>query len=244
MLNLIIDIGNSRMKCAVMSDGKLLEERIEERIEPGVVARLCERHAFDGAIVSSTRGECPELIRVLQQLGIKYLCFGFDTPVPLRNDYLVPERLGRDRLAAAVGADVCFPGQRLLIVDFGTAITCDLVCDGCFCGGFISPGLQSRFRALHDYTAALPMVAPPDEPLWLGRTTEECIAQGVELGICYEIEGHMARLSEKMGDLTVIFTGGDAKRFVKRIKNTIFADCDLVYVGLNRILEYHVHAEK
>ena len=132
----------------------------------------------------------------------------------------------------------------MLIVDFGTAVTLDVVSGGRFRGGFISPGLRSRFRALHDYTAALPALGPCDETLPVGRSTREAMQQGVQQGLCYEIEGHVGRMRGEFDDLLVIFTGGDAEYFVKRIKNTIFADCDLVLMGLNRILEYHVHAEK
>ena len=62
-------------------------------------------------------------------------------------------------------------------------------------------------------------------------------------GIAFEIEGYIARLAPEIDDLSIIFTGGDAKFFVKRIKNTIFAHCDLVFLGLNRILEYNASEE-
>lgn len=58
-------------------------------------------------------------------------------------------------------------------------------------------------------------------------------------GITYEIEGYMKSLAEKNVKLSIIFTGGDAKYFVKRIKNAIFAKCELVICGLNRILDYN-----
>ncbi|MFR6556966.1 MAG: hypothetical protein ACLURY_02900 [Alistipes putredinis] len=62
-------------------------------------------------------------------------------------------------------------------------------------------------------------------------------------GIAFEIEGYIARLFPEIDALSIIFTGGDAKFFVKRIKNTIFAHCDLVFLGLNRILEYNASEE-
>ena len=147
---------------------------------------------------------------------------------------------GGGGLAAAVGAAERFPGRNVLVVDFGTALTIDLVtADGTFRGGFISPGVRSRFRSLHDYTAKLPLCAPTEEMLPLGVTTETAVMQGVMQGVAYEIGGHMERMGAEYGDLCTIFTGGDAKYFAKRIKNTIFADCNLVFRGLNRILEYN-----
>ena len=71
----------------------------------------------------------------------------------------------------------------------------------------------------------------------------EAIRQGVMNGIAFEIEGYIARLFPEIDALSIIFTGGDAKFFVKRIKNTIFAHCDLVFLGLNRILEYNASEE-
>ena len=134
--------------------------------------------------------------------------------------------------------------RNLLIVDFGTAITIDQVsADGVFRGGNISPGVQMRFRALHDYTAALPLCESCEDQTLLGRSTVEAIRQGVMNGIAFEIEGYIARLFPEIDALSIIFTGGDAKFFVKRIKNTIFAHCDLVFLGLNRILEYNASEE-
>ena len=77
----------------------------------------------------------------------------------------------------------------------------------------------------------------------MGRTTDEAIRLGVMNSIAFEIEGYVARLEGEFEDLCVIFTGGDAKFFVKRIKNTIFANCNLVFYGLNRILEYNASEE-
>lgn len=244
MANLIIDNGNTMLKCVLMED-----EQIEERVQwpdfdAQLMAQWLEGRQPQRAIISSTRHGEEQIAFALSGLGIEPLTFTPEVRVPLKNLYDTPETLGRDRLAAAVGAEYLYPNRPLLIVDCGTALTLDVVHEGCYLGGFISPGLSMRLRALHHYTAALPLVEPIDQAWEIGRSTYGCIAQGVEQGICFEIEGHAARLKEKFGEITVIFTGGDAKHFVKRIKNTIFADCDLVFVGLNRILAYHVQTQK
>ena len=164
--------------------------------------------------------------------------------MPIGNAYLTPETLGRDRLAAAVGATVLYPGENVLIVDFGTAVTIDLVtADATFRGGCISPGMKTRFRALHDYTAKLPLCAATESEELAGLNTRQAIELGVMNGITFEIEGYAARMRSRIEDLCVIFTGGDANFFVKRIKNTIFANCNLVFCGLNRILEYNASEE-
>lgn len=71
----------------------------------------------------------------------------------------------------------------------------------------------------------------------MGRTTDEAVRHGVMNSLAFETEGYIDRVRGQWGDVCVIFTGGDAKYFAKRIKNTIFADCNLVLVGLDRILE-------
>ena len=131
-----------------------------------------------------------------------------------------------------------------LVVDFGTAITIDLVEGGIYRGGNISPGVRTRFRALHDYTGRLPECSPTDEEREYGSTTSQAIEQGVMQGITYEVEGYISNFLARNVKISLIFKGGDAKYFVKRIKNAIFANCELVICGLNRILEYNASIEQ
>jgi len=147
---------------------------------------------------------------------------------------------GADRLAAAVGANTIYPNSDILIVDFGTAITIDVVSGGEFLGGNITPGAAIRFKALHHFTKKLPLCSLNDNPTELfGNTSVSAIECGVVNGIVYEIEGYIRDLQRKYSDLRIIFTGGDSNFFAKRLKNTIFATYDLVAYGLNRILEYN-----
>lgn len=240
-MNLIIDIGNTRVKLAVADGERIVVQRAAARFLPDLSAELLAAWpAVDRAAVCSTRGDAEEVASVVRTQVGHCLAFTSGTSVPLRNAYRTPATLGCDRLAAAVGAAARFPERNVLVVDFGTALTLDLItADGTYRGGFISPGVRSRFRSLHDHTARLPLCTPTAATLSLGVSTESCIVQGVMAGVCYEIEGHISRLEAEYGNLCTIFTGGDAKYFAKRIKNTIFADCNLVFRGLNRILEYH-----
>lgn len=228
-----------------MDDGEVVAQRNVERLHEGMLDELLAAWpTVDQAIVSSTRGDAEEVADSVRQKVHYCLEFTSQVRVPVANAYLTPATLGRDRLAAAVGAATLYPSRNVLIVDFGTALTFDLVTsDNTYRGGFISPGVRSRFRSLHDYTAKLPLCDASEEELPFGVTTETSIVQGVMSGVTYEIEGHIARLSARYDDLCIIFTGGEAKYFVKRIKNTIFANCNLVFYGLNRILEYHTDEE-
>lgn len=243
-MNLIVDMGNSRVKLALMERGGTVAQEVAERLSGPLLDAFLAGRRPERAILSSTRGAAAEALSLLRQRTDRLVEFTAATPVPIGNAYRTPATLGRDRLAAAVGAAELFPGRNVLIADFGTALTLDLLtADGVFRGGCISPGLRMRLRALHDYTATLPLCEPSGDAQLLGTSTEEAVVRGVMNALTFEVEGYIARLKEKFDDLQVIFTGGDAKFFDKRIKNTIFANCNLVLCGLDRILEYNAREE-
>ena len=240
-MNLIIDIGNSRVKTAVMDAGRVVAVCSDARFDESVAVRIAAEYPVDKAIVSSTAGDAAAVAAVVGRSVARCVVFTPQLPVPIANAYSSPETLGADRLAAAVGVAAMYPGRNAAIVDCGTALTIDLVtADATYRGGFISPGMTMRFKALHDYTSRLPECGPADELLPLGTDTRSCIEQGVMQGMAAEIEARIEALKEKNDEMLIIFTGGDAKFFVKRIKNAIFADCEPVIFGLNRILEYNV----
>ena len=238
---LIVDIGNTRAKVIVVDGGSIVYDMAVEQLSRASVADVVDKYQdISHAIVSTTRGNGEEVKALLQELVESVLLFApATTPVPIANAYHTPQTLGADRLAAAVGAWAMFPDSDIMVVDFGTAITIDYVVGGTYLGGNISPGVTTRFRALADYTACLPLCEPTDELLEYGRTTREAIEQGVMRGVEHEIRGYVEAFSKENGKKRIIFTGGDAKYFVKRIKNTIFADCEPIIMGLTAILEYN-----
>ena len=244
-MNLLVDIGNTRTKWAVMeAAGRIVEQGVDE-LDRALLDRVFARHDIARAMVTSTRGGAARELELLGECLSEVLLFSAETPVPIGIDYRTPETLGRDRVAAAVGAWTRYPGRACMIADFGTALTIDyLSAEGVFCGGAISLGVSNRLRALHEYTATLPLCEMSEEERLVGRSTREAIEQGVMNSVQFELEGYIERLSKKNADLCVIFTGGEAKYFEKRIKNTIFAEPNLVFCGLNRILEYNATAKK
>ena len=240
-MNLIIDIGNSRAKVVVMDADMLKKEYVEESFDAALCAEIfADYPTIERAIIASTRGDEEVVKAIVEERIAKVIIFKpATTPIPLANHYHTPETLGADRLAAAVGAQALYPDSDIMIVDFGTAITIDFVEGGAFKGGNISPGVTTRFRALADYTARLPRCYATDEALDYGRTTQEAIEQGVMRGVEHEIRGYVEAFSKENDKKRIIFTGGDAKYFVKRIKNTIFADCEPLIYGLATILKYN-----
>lgn len=240
-MNLAIDIGNTHIKAAVFEEGLLVETFKSKTADAAFVEQVFAAYpAIGKAILASVRGRNAEVEEALDRRVKGFLRFDTAMPVPLKSKYATPQTLGQDRLAAAVGANAIYPECNVVIFDFGTAMTVDVVTNkGVFMGGNISPGLDTRFRALHEYTSNLPLLTAEGRTALVGNSTETAIRSGVVNGMQYEIECYIEALSAKYDDMKIIFTGGDGKFFAKKLKNTIFATYDLVVHGLNRILEYN-----
>jgi type III pantothenate kinase len=163
------------------------------------------------------------------------------TPLPIGNCYRTPETLGYDRLAAAVAGASQFPGEPVLVISAGTAITYDFINPaGEYIGGAISPGMQLRFKALHTFTGKLPLVEYKELVPELGNDTENSILSGVINGIVGEMEGFAHNYSSTYPGLKIILSGGDLNYFDKRLKISIFAFTNIVLAGLHQILQFNV----
>lgn len=238
-MNLVVDSGNTSTKVAVMDGETTVREWRFDRFTQGDADAIIAGYSPSKAIVASTGGDGERICAMLEGRVDFLLRMSPLTPVPIGIDYDTPETLGTDRIAAAVGAVEVYGAGDMLIVDMGTAITFDFVEGGVFRGGNISLGVGSRFRALHDYTAHLPQCGITGIDGSLGRSTRTAIEQGVMRSVLYEIKGYADEFLQKNPQIRIIFCGGDAKCFVNRIKNAIFANCNMMYIGLNRILEYN-----
>ena len=240
MANLIVDEGNTLCKIAVMDRGEVLCESAAQEFDMAQVEEFVERYSVAQAIVASTRGGAAKICEQLRSKVARVLHFTSQTEVPVAVDYASCETLGADRVAVAVGVVRGMGIEDALIVDMGSAITFDVVEGGVFKGGNISPGVAMRFRALHEFTASLPLCESKEPNREFGKSTVEAVEQGVMQGIFHEIEGYVARVGGGNGEKKIIFCGGDAESFVNRIKNAIFAPRKLMFTGLNEILEYNV----
>jgi len=192
------------------------------------------------AILSSVKPKDEELIGFLSENFEVFLELDALTELPIENLYETPGTLGKDRLAAAVGANELFPDQNLLVIDAGTAITYDLVSEkNQFIGGNISPGLEMRFKALHQFTGKLPLINQSEDFQTIGRNTTDAIRAGVQNGILYEIEQTIDIFNRNYQNLQIIMTGGDSNFFDKKLNYSIFVHFNLTLIGLNRILEHN-----
>ncbi|PZX59897.1 type III pantothenate kinase [Algoriphagus ratkowskyi] len=237
MTNLIIDIGNTRIKCALFEREKLLQEEAFNEIESALA--YWKSIAFDQCLVSSVRWSQDELQAILT-FNFTYL--SHVTSLPIHNAYGTPASLGLDRIAGAIGAWSMRGGGPILAIDLGTCITFDLI-DGnnSYLGGAISPGLNMRAKAMHDLTARLPLVDLKVKPAELiGDNTITCMQIGIWRGIEFELRGQIEEYIKKFPEIEVFVTGGDAQSFDSMAKDLIFVVPNLVLYGLNSILNHNV----
>lgn len=239
-MKLIIDIGNTVVKIVAFHGDEPVEEMRLEEGKFSCLSAFVDKYNFRCGIVGTVRDLNVSEAEALARLPFPILRFSPDTPVPITNRYRTPETLGSDRLAAVIGASSLKPGKDLLIIDAGTCITYEVIdARGNYWGGNIAPGMQMRLRALHEFTARLPMVEAEGEVPGMGYDTETAIRSGVLRGMKYEIEGYIKSMRSKFPHLLVFLTGGDHINFDTNIKNIIFTDKYIVPRGLNKILDYN-----
>lgn len=240
-MNLIIEQGNTSSKVAVYENGEIEAYFVRKRLEIPFIEEVLREHDCERGILSTVIDLDKDLVSFLER-RLKYLLvLDEHVALPIRVMYRTPETLGQDRLAAVVGAYTLKPGRDVLIIDAGTAITYELLdASGRYLGGNISPGLATRFRALNQFTRKLPLVSEPEVVPVIGTDTISAIQAGVVKGIIYEMDGYIDEVKAKYPNLFVFLTGGHSFYFERRLKNYIFADINLVLIGLNRILEYNV----
>ena len=242
--NLVIDIGNSGTKVATFEDGELMLPVLrlaQEADWQQVDARATNLGVSN--ILYSTVANVPSerWLEKWKAAGIGVYGFDRTRPLPFTSVYETPETLGQDRIAAVAGTIGRVTTARL-IVDAGSCVTFDLVdAHDHYLGGNISPGLSMRLAAMHERTARLPLVAAGQPRHLLGRSTEEALRHGGQLGIVYEIEGLYHRLQLQHHDLIVVLTGGDAHHLLPYFSVAVTHYPNLVLRGLHQILSSYVH---
>jgi type III pantothenate kinase len=161
---------------------------------------------------------------------------GTRTGIPLRHDH--PQDLGADRIANAVAAQTLYGGPAI-VVDFGTAISFDVVdASGTFVGGAIAPGISTSAEALVERAARLPMVALVAPPTAIGRSTVGALQSGLVLGCAGMVDGLVERLSRELdAGVTTIATGGSATSVLDACERIDHHDPWLTLKGLRLIWE-------
>ena len=236
---LTIDIGNTKAKYAVFNDKNIVETDVFNPLSDDL-KHLLQRHPnINKGIISSVGGMVQDYLRQLE--NIEVIVLNSETRLPFALTYKEKSKIGADRLALVAAAYAEKPHQNSLVIDIGTCITYDILTDDDqHLAGPISPGMQLRFKAMHEHTALLPLCEPTRNELKLiCNDTVECLQSGVQLGILHEIKEFIHRYSLKFNDLSVFITGGDNIFLQNTLNNCNFAGSNFMFEGLRFILEYN-----
>jgi len=233
-MNLIIDIGNTLVKYAVFNNDQLVEILKTSGIETGKVNTLIKEFDIKNVIISSVRKE------MNWNLDVEVIHLSHKTSLPINLNYKTPETLGKDRIANIVAVSEEYPNKNAVVIDAGTCITYDFINKNKeYLGGRISPGLEMRYKSLNEFTELLPKLSVSGESKFIGDDTDSSILSGVEQGVLSEVDSLISVFRKENEDLIVVVTGGDTFFFENALKNSIFADQNLVLKGLNIILKYN-----
>jgi type III pantothenate kinase len=244
---LVIDVGNTNMVFAlhdgreVVAEWRCRTERQRTADEYFVwLQQLMEHNRIsqyvDSVVISSV---VPQVVFNLRVLADRYFDTrplvvgkpGVDLGVPVRVDPTT--HVGADRLVNTVGAHDRYGGN-LIVVDFGTATTFDVVGrDGAYEGGVIAPGVNLSLKALHDAAAALPFIDVTKPDHVVGTNTVACMQSGVYWGYVGLVEGICARIRAERGvPMTVVGTGGLSTLFAQGTDVLEIVDTKLTIHGL------------
>lgn len=249
---LLIDSGNTNIVFAVYDGDKPVGEwrsanepnRTADQYAVWLTQLMAldglDRKGVDAAIIATV---VPQTLFSLTQLCRRYFncdpmivgAPGVEMGIRILSDR--PDEVGADRLVNAVAAHRCYGGP-LIVIDFGTATTFDVIdADGNYCGGAIAPGINLSIEALHMAAAKLPRVAVERPANVIGTTTVGAMKSGIFWGYVGLIEGLVSRIRAERGGeaLKVIATGGLAPLFAPATDIIEHLDRDLTMRGLRDV---------
>ncbi len=248
-MHILTDIGNSTVVIAVSeSDGNIVHNwrfktRKEETVSyfryelrQGLRKYGLEQQEVESVTISSVVPEVDDdLAQAIMDLtGVVPHFFNVDDARDiLQIDVESPSQLGKDRLADAIGAVVCY-GSPAIIIDFGTATTIGIVDENkSYCGGLIIPGVKTSLSALSQRASQLPTVNIEKPRHLIGRNTLECMQSGIVYGTSSMIDGLLDQIIPMFSQpVHIIATGGMSKNILPYCKHQITKDEYLLLKGL------------
>ena len=232
---LCLDFGNTRLKVALFEEDRLSETIVLREDSVQHLEEIIQLHQPNFSILSSVVEHSPEIEEVLTA-ETRFHKLNNNSKLPFTIPVGKPETVGADRLAIASAAVFVFPKKNNLVIGLGSCITYNFINQSHeLVGGSISPGMEMRFKAMHQFTAKLPLVEADWNVPLIGYDTKTNLQSGVVLGMSKEIDGIIDAYNEKYGNFNVVLTGGDIVIFEPHLKNKIFADPDLIFKGLYAI---------
>lgn len=236
---LLIDNSNSRTKFALGDSKRLLEWRAvlpTAGISPESLATITRGVEFTGVIIGSVVPAKAAVLREYFEDCAPVHLLGCDSPIGMRIDYPNPAQIGADRLANAAGV-VARHGAPAIVIDFGTAVTFDVIsAEPAYCGGVIAPGLGAMSGYLPQKTALLPMIELEEPGSAIGKSTVHAMQAGAVFGYRGLVREILKRISAELsGSPRIVATGGDAALIAKGLPEIEAVDADITLDGLRRV---------
>ena len=236
---LLIDNSNTRTKFALVDADRLLPWRgvlATPAISPESLALLLDNLDFTAAMVCSV---VPAKAIVLSDYFKRKTPLHFldcHSPLGLGSDYPEPSQIGADRLANAAGV-LTRHGVPAIIIDFGTAVTFDVISAApAYCGGVIAPGLGAMSGYLSRKTALLPEIELSEPQFAIGKSTVHAMQVGAVFGYRGLVKEILARICEELpGKPRIVATGGDASLIAQGVAEIDAVDPDITLDGLRQV---------
>lgn len=237
-MDLVLDIGNFRLKGALFETDRLVDAFACELKEENLKFPLAE-----SVLISSVNPQFePTVCKALGDIPYEILDF---SKLNVMLDVEKPEEVGHDRIANVYGALYHFPQNDCIVVDLGTTVTFDYVsCAGGFLGGAIYPGMHIAAKALAKHTSKLPEAKVAKPPKAVAKSTETNIQSGLYFGLLGAVERvtfEMRTSSENPSNVKVIATGGllhQLDGFEEDLNDLVdLIDPHLTLVGIHEIMK-------
>ncbi len=242
---LLFDIGNTHTHIGLADARRVLKQTDIPTLTwfgggaPALVRKFAGKNEIAGAALCSVVPRATPLVRkaVRSVWRLDALALNSKTIRGVGVDYPLPASIGPDRLANAVAARRRF-GAPVVVVDFGTAVTFDVVnARGDYIGGIIAPGLAAMTDYLHEKTALLPKIRIREIKSAIGKSTEQAMLVGAVHGYRGLVRGLIAELKRELRaeNLPVVATGGYARLIAARLPEISAVAPDLTLEGLRLV---------
>ncbi len=237
---LTINVGNTNISFGVFEGVKLVKKfsMPDKSYNIKSLKSVLGKINVDGCIICSV---VPKITVIVEKdlkrfFYIQPYILGKNIEVLIKNSYRNPRQLGQDRLVNAYAGVMLF-GAPLIIIDFGTAITFDIVSGQKeYLGGMILPGLSTSLEALSQKTALLPEIRLGKPKEFIGRDAKNGMLSGIVYGLAALTDGLISKIRKEIGkNAKVVGTGGNINLINKYCAKIDKVDIDLTIKGLNFI---------
>lgn len=236
---LLVDNSNTRTKFALGDAEELGAWRgvlPTAELSPGSLAEIMRGVECSAAVICSVVPNKAAVLKEFFETRCPVHFLGKESPLGLGIDYPLPGKIGADRLANAAGV-LTRHGAPAIIIDFGTAVTFDVIsAEPAYCGGVIAPGLGAMSAYLPGKTALLPVIELEEPASAIGKSTEHAMQAGAVFGYRGLVREIIAKIRAELGGSPkIIATGGDAALIARGVREIDVVDPDITLDGLRQV---------